>query len=112
MRPESSQLQDRISSFDRVHTMEEHPTKALPEMDGSPQDQDDMTRMGKIQELKVLFALFDAIRTSQTDLSKAQLSTPSSVELFSGSSSYLGVYTYVRDGLQCAHAPPRHILMG
>lgn len=35
--------------------MEEHPVKDLPGMDGSPQDQDDMTRMGKIQELKVLF---------------------------------------------------------
>jgi hypothetical protein len=55
MSPQRPQLQDRISSFDRVPTMEEHPVKDLPGMDGSPQDQDDMTRMGKIQELKVLF---------------------------------------------------------
>ena len=33
--------------------MENHPTKKFAEMEGSPQDQDDMTRMGKIQELKV-----------------------------------------------------------
>lgn len=33
---------------------EEHTTKDGPEMEGSPQDQDDMTRMGKIQEFKVL----------------------------------------------------------
>lgn len=38
---------------------EEHPTKDRPEMEGSPQDQDDMTRMGKIQELKVLFVLLN-----------------------------------------------------
>lgn len=35
---------------------EEHPAKDLLEMEGSPRDQDDMTRMGKIQELKVLFS--------------------------------------------------------
>lgn len=34
---------------------EEHSTKGRPETEGSPQDHDDMTRMGKIQELKVLF---------------------------------------------------------
>lgn len=38
---------------------EEHPTKGRPEMEGSPQDQDDMTRMGKIQELKVLLVVLD-----------------------------------------------------
>ncbi|KAJ5278473.1 hypothetical protein N7524_004626 [Penicillium chrysogenum] len=69
MSPQRPQLQDRISSFDRVHTMEEHPVKDLPGMDGSPQDQDDMT---------------------------PQFSTPSCVELFSGSSSYLGIYTYLK----------------
>lgn len=58
MPPESPQTQGNILSFDRVHKMEEeHPTKGRPEMEGSPQDQDDMTRMGKIQELKVLFVL-------------------------------------------------------
>lgn len=57
MRPESPQPQDSIASFERIHTMEEeHHAKDLPEMEGSPRDQDDMTRMGKIQELKVLFS--------------------------------------------------------
>ncbi|KAJ5676342.1 hypothetical protein N7536_012514 [Penicillium majusculum] len=44
MPPESPQTQGHIRSFDRVHTMEEeNPTKGRPEMEGSPQDQDDMT---------------------------------------------------------------------
>lgn len=60
MPPESPQTQGHITSFDRVQTMEEeHPAKGRPEMEGSPQDQDDMTRMGKIQELKVLFVVVD-----------------------------------------------------
>jgi hypothetical protein len=49
---------DYIASFDTAHTMNEAPTKHLPRMEGTPQDQDDMTRMGKIQQLKVLFAFF------------------------------------------------------
>ena len=65
MPPESPQPHDRITSFDTVHTMEEeHPAKGRPEMEGTPQDQDDMTRMGKIQELKVLLVLLDANSTS------------------------------------------------
>lgn len=47
-----------ISSFDVTHTVDEEPTKSQPNMEGTPQDQDDMTRMGKIQELKVLFGSF------------------------------------------------------
>lgn len=43
---------------------EEHLRKGQPEMEGSPQDQDDMTRMGKIQELKVLLVLLDGNSTS------------------------------------------------
>lgn len=75
---------------------EEHPTKGRPEMEGSPQDQDDMTRMGKIQELKVLFVVLDGNLTPWTDMFAAQLSTPCSIELFGGSSSDLGVHTHVR----------------
>ncbi|KAJ5801763.1 uncharacterized protein N7518_003831 [Penicillium psychrosexuale] len=64
MPPQSPQSHNRVSSFDRVHTMEEHPTKDLPEMEGSPQDQDDMTRMGKIQELKRNFRPLAALSFS------------------------------------------------
>ncbi|CAI7598346.1 unnamed protein product [Penicillium crustosum] len=65
MPPESPQTQGNILSFDRVHKMEEeHPTKGRPEMEGSPQDQDDMTRMGKIQELKRNFRPLAALSFS------------------------------------------------
>ncbi|KGO58310.1 Amino acid/polyamine transporter I [Penicillium expansum] len=65
MRPESPQPQDRIASFERIHTMEEeHPAKDLLEMEGSPRDQDDMTRMGKIQELKRNFRPLAALSFS------------------------------------------------
>lgn len=42
--------------------MDEVPTKPLPKMEGTPQDQDDMTRMGKIQEFKVLRIWFVLVR--------------------------------------------------
>jgi hypothetical protein len=45
---------DSISSFDITQATDEEPTKSLPRMEGTPQDQNDMTRMGKIQELKVI----------------------------------------------------------
>lgn len=35
--------------------MNSETTKNLPITEGSPQDQDDMQRMGKVQELKVLY---------------------------------------------------------
>jgi len=38
-------------SFQTMNT--EGPTKRVPEMEGTPEDQVDMHRMGKIQEFKV-----------------------------------------------------------
>jgi hypothetical protein len=54
MSPEELETYHHTSSLTAVHTMEEVPAKDLPEMEGSPQDHHDMTRMGKTQELKVL----------------------------------------------------------
>lgn len=49
---------DRICPFDRSLAVEEETTNNSPKMEGSPQDQEEMTRMGKIQELKVLTGFY------------------------------------------------------
>lgn len=55
MSPGTSQPPELISSFDITPTMNSGTAKDLPIMEGSPQDQDDMQPMGKVQELKVLY---------------------------------------------------------
>lgn len=51
----SDPAHDAISWANITHGTDEDPTKRPPAMEGTPQDQEDMTRMGKIQELKVLY---------------------------------------------------------
>lgn len=45
-----------ISPIDIANAVDEdeESTKNLPKMEGTPQDREDMTRMGKIQELRVI----------------------------------------------------------
>lgn len=50
----SNTAHDAISWVNITHETDDDPTKRPPAMEGTPHDQEDMTRMGKIQELKVL----------------------------------------------------------
>lgn len=93
MSPETPHHQ--ICPFDASLAAEEETTKSLPKMEGSPQDQEDMTRMGKTQELKVPVSIFGVTWKPVADTSEAQLSSSCCVEFLGRSPSNLGVYTHV-----------------